>query len=121
MRRGLSGGSAAGGRSLRIGLGCRGGQGDGVGLAERAAAGVGGLERGIAQRGAQLGVVAVAQPRFDGLECPSGLLVLFVGDAVQGGGDGGVAVCAGRQGQAQERGGNIRLDTGDPGGVQAVE
>ena len=55
-------------------------------------------------------------------ESPSGLLVVFVGDAVQGGGDGGVAVCAGRQGEAQERGMNIiRLDTGDPGHVQAVE
>ena len=48
-------------------------------------------------------MVAVAQPRFDGLESPSGLLVVFIGDAVQGGGDGGVAVRAGRKGEAQER------------------
>ena len=47
--------------------------------------------------------------------------MVFVGDAVQGSGDGGVAVCAGRQGEAQERGMNIRPDTGDPGRVQAVE
>ena len=67
-------------------------------------------------------MVAVAQPRFGGLENPSGLLVVFVGDAVQGGGDGGVAVRADRQGQAQERGVKIRrLDTGGPGPVQAVE
>ena len=94
-----------GGCDRGIGLGRCGGQGDGVGLAERAAAGVGGFERGIAQRGAQLGVVAVAQPRFEGLESTSGLLVVFVGDAVQGGGDGRVAVGAGRQGQAEERAG----------------
>ena len=59
---------------------------------------VGDLESGIAQRGAQTGMIAVTQPRFDGLENPSGLLVLFVGDAVQGGGDGWVAVCPGGQG-----------------------
>jgi hypothetical protein len=41
-------------------------------------------------------VVAVAQSRFDRFESASGLLVVFVGDAVQDGGDGGVAVCAGR-------------------------
>jgi len=43
-----------------MGLGGRGGQGDGVGLAERAAVPVGDLERGIAERGAQLGMVALA-------------------------------------------------------------
>jgi len=68
---------------------------------------VGGLERGIAQPGAQLGMVTVTQPCFDGLESPPGLLVVFVGDAVQGGGDSGVAVGAGRQGQAQERAVNV--------------
>ena len=46
---------------------------------------------------------------------------MFVGDAVQGGGDGRVAVGAGRQSQAEDRAGKIRRDTGDPGGVQAVE
>ena len=99
--------------------GCRGGQGEGVGLAERAPAGVGGRERGITQRGAQLGMVAVAQPRLNGLESSSGPLVAFVGDAVQGGSDLGVAVGAGRQGEAEQRAVNIRRDAGDPGCVQA--
>ena len=77
VRRSLTGGgNGDGGRSPRIGPRCCGGQGDGVGLAERAAAGVGGLERGIAQRSAQTGMVAVTQPRFDGLENPPCLLVV---------------------------------------------
>jgi hypothetical protein len=59
-RRLTSGGHGDGGRNLRIGLGGCGGQDDGVGLAERAAVPVGGFERGIAQRGAQMGMVAVA-------------------------------------------------------------
>src|ERR1022692_5223869 len=47
---------------------------------------------------------------------------MLVGDAMQGGGDGGVVVGAGRQCEAEERAANIRrLDTGDPGCVQAVE
>ena len=47
---------------------------------------------------------------------------MSVRDTVQGSGDGEVAVCAGRQREAQERGINIsRLDTGDPGYVQAGE
>jgi len=94
VRRRLSGGNAAGGGGLRIGPG-RGGQCGSLGLAERAPASVSGLERGIAQRGAQTGVVTVTQPRFEGLEGASGLLVVFVGGAVQGGGDGRVAVGAG--------------------------
>ena len=50
-----------------------------------------------------LGVGAGAQPTFHSLQSASGLLVVFVGGAVQGGGDGGVAVGAGRQGQAEDR------------------
>ena len=44
---------------------------------------------------------------------------MLVGDAVESSGDGGVAVCARRLGKAQERAVNKRLETGDPGGVQA--
>jgi hypothetical protein len=90
-------------------------------LGEGAAASVGGLERGIAQRGAQAGMVTVAQPRFEGLESSSLSLVSFVGDPMEGRGDGGVAVCGGGQGEAQQCSLNIRPDTGDPGRVQAVE
>jgi len=77
-------------------------------LAERAAAGAGGLERGIAQRGAQPGMVAVTQPDFDGRKSSPGLLEVLVGDTVEGGGDGWVAVCAGRQGEAEERAADMR-------------
>jgi hypothetical protein len=64
-------------------------------------------------------MVAVGQFRFGGFESSSGLLVLFVGDAVQGGG-GGIAVGAGRQGQAPKECMTVRLDIGNPGRVRAV-
>ena len=78
------------------------------------------LERGFTQRGAQPGMVAVAQPRFDGHESSPGLLVLLVGHTMERGGDGRVAVCASRQGQAQERTVHIGHDPGDPGRGQDV-
>ena len=67
-----------------------------------------------------MGMVVAAQPRFDGFESSSGLLVVPVGDAVPGGGNDEVVVCAGCQGDAQEGTVNICLDTCDPGGAQAV-
>jgi Cyclic nucleotide-binding domain len=80
----------------------------------------GGLERGIAQRGAQPGMVAVAQPRFDGIESQSGLLVVLVCDAVQGGGDcGSPSAPAARTRPGSAPG--IPLETGDPGRVQAAD
>ena len=66
-------------------------------------------------------MVPVAQPDFDGRESAPALLEVLVRDTVQGGGDGGVAVRAGRQGEAEERAADMRPKTGDPGGVQAVE
>ena len=53
-------GGGNGGCKPTIGLGCCTGQGDGIGLAERAALPVSGPECGVAQRGAQTGMVAVA-------------------------------------------------------------
>jgi len=47
-------------------------------------------------------MVAVAQARVDARENPAGLLAVFVGDTVEGGSDGGVGICAGRQGQAKD-------------------
>ena len=80
---------------------------------------VGSLERGLAQCDGQLGLIAVAQRRIEGRDRPPGLLVSLVGDAVQGSGDGGVAVCAHSEGEAKQRGVDVRLDPGDPRCVQA--
>ena len=92
-----------GGSYPRIGPGCARGQGDGIGLAEGAAAGVGGLERSIAQRGAQPYMVTAAHFRFFCIEGLSGLLVLVVCSAMHSGGDSGVAVRAGGQREAEQR------------------
>ena len=54
----------------------------------------GGVERGLPELLEQPGVVTGAQSQFDDIVGLSSLLVLVIGSAVQGGGDGGVTIRA---------------------------
>ena len=96
-------GTVTGAAGPRIWPGRAQGKGDGIGLAERAAMLVGGIERGLPERVAQPGMVTGAHFRFLRIEGLSGLLVLVVCSAMQGGGDGGLGVRAGGQREAEQR------------------
>ena len=88
----MDGWNSRGEHRPRIWLCCVHGEDHGIGLAEATTTLVGSIERSLTQRVAQPGTVAGAQSLVDVIEGLSSLLVLMIGSAVQGGGDGGVAV-----------------------------